>query len=86
MKILKLEEGEAGVACLEDEKIPSTDVAADMADDIEASADADSLATEGIAKWEKEIEDMVVQDVLESLKVDIKPQKARLVGSLQTKK
>ena len=78
---IEAEEGEAGVAGLEDEKIPSTDVAAGMADDIEASADVDSLATEGIAKWEKEIEDMVVQDVLESLKVDIKPKKRGWLGA-----
>ena len=78
---IEAEEGEAGLAGLEDEKIPSADVAAGMSDEIEASPDVDSLATEGIAKWEKEIEDMVVRDVLESLKVDIKPQKSGWMGT-----
>ena len=77
---IEQEEGEAGLDALDAEKVPSADVAADMSDDIAASADADSLATEGVAEWEKDIEEMIVQDVLESLKVDIKPQKRGWLG------
>lgn len=77
---IEQEEGEAGVDALDAEKIPSADVAADMADDIAASPDADSLATEGVAEWEQDIEDMIVGDILESLKVDIKPQKRGWLG------
>jgi len=77
---IEQEEGDAGIDALEAEKVPSADVAADMSDDIAASDDADSLATEDITGWEKEIEEMVVQDVLESLKVDIKPQKRGWLG------
>ena len=65
---------------MEAEKVPSEDVAADMSDDIVSSADADSLTTEGVAEWEQDIENMIVQDVLESLKVDIKPQKRGWLG------
>ena len=58
---IEQEEGEAGLDALDAEKVPSADVAADMSDDIAASADADSLATEGVAEWEKDIEEFIDQ-------------------------
>ena len=77
---LDLDAIEKAVAEIEDseldgDKVEHEELAASMDDDIMASADADSLATETLSQLEEELEDMFVDSIMESLKVDIKPQK-----------
>jgi hypothetical protein len=74
------EEGIAATDALQSDKVDHDDIAADMSDDIQASADADSLATETLTQLEEEMEEVFVDEIMESLKVDIKPQKRGWMG------
>ena len=70
---------------MDSEKVDHEEVAGAMMDDIQASADADSLATETLQQLEEQVfEDIMssldVDDLLESLKVDMQPQKRGWMG------
>ena len=80
IKEIEEEEGIAATDALQSDKVDHDDIAADMSDDIQASADADSLATETLTQLEEEMENMFVDEIMESLKVDIKPQKRGWMG------
>ena len=64
----------------EDDKIDRENMGAEMEDDIMASPDADSLATETFDQLEEEIANTFADDLIESLKVDMKPQKRGFMG------
>ena len=74
------EEGINASDALEDEKIDRDDLGQEMSDDIMASPDADSLATETFDQLEEEIANAFADDLFESLKVDMKPQKRGFMG------
>ena len=74
------EEGIDASEELEDDKIDREDMGAEMEDDIIASPDADSLATETFDQLEEEIANAFADDLFESLKVDMKPQKRGFMG------
>ncbi len=74
------EEGIDASEELEDDKIDREEMGTDMEDDIVASPDADSLATETFDQLEEEIANAFADDILESLKVDMKPQKRGFMG------
>lgn len=80
IKEIEEEEGIAATDALQSDKVDHDDIAADMSDDIQASADVDSLATETLTQLEEEMENMFVDEIMESLKVDIKPQKRGWMG------
>lgn len=80
IKEIEEEEGIAATDALEMDKVDHEDLAASMTDDIQASADVESLATETLAEIEQELEEEIFNDVMESLKVDIKPQKRGFMG------
>ena len=82
---IEAEEGIAASDALDSEKVDHEEVAGAMMDDIQASADADSLATETLQQLEEQVfEDIMssldVDDLLESLKVDMQPQKRGWMG------
>jgi len=74
------EEGIDASEELEDDKIDREEMGVEMEDDIVASPDADSLATETFDQLEEEIANAFADDILESLKVDMKPQKRGFMG------
>ena len=74
------EEGIAATDALQADKQDHDDVAADLSDEIATSADADSLATETLSQLEEELENVFVDEIMESLKVDMKPQKRGFMG------
>jgi len=83
---IEAEEGIDASVALESEKIPHDDLARSMSDEVQASADADSLATETLSQLEEEIFNNVLSDldidgIAEALKVDIKPQKSGWMGT-----
>ena len=80
IKEIEEEEGISATDALQSDKVDHDDIAADMSDDIQASADVDSLATETLTQLEEEMENMFVDEIMESLKVDIKPQKRGWMG------
>ena len=80
IKEIEEEEGIAASDALEFDKVEHEELAASMDDDIQASADADSLATETLAQLEEELEEAYVEDIMEALKVDMKPQKRGFMG------
>lgn len=81
IKEIEEEEGIAASDALDSDKVDHEELAAGMDDEIQASADADSLATETLAQLEEEMEDAIYDDIMESLKVDIKPQKSGWMGT-----
>ena len=80
IKEIEAEEGIAATDALEMDKVDHEDVAASMSDNIQASADAQSLATETLSEMEEEIEEEIFNDIMETLKVDMKPQKRGFMG------
>ena len=80
IKEIEEEEGISASDALQADKQDHDDLAADMSDNIDASADVDSLATETLAQLEEELEEVFVDEIMESLKVDIKPQKRGFMG------
>ena len=81
IKEIEEEEGIEATDALQADKVDHDDLAAGMSDEIQASADADSLATETLTQLEEELENMFVDEIMESLKVDIKPQKSGYMGT-----
>ena len=77
---IEAEEGIQATDALEGDKLDREEVAVDMADEIEASPDADSLATETLGQLEEDLENLFVDEIMESLKVDMKPQKRGFMG------
>lgn len=80
IKEIEEEEGIAATDALQADKQDHDDVAADLSDEITTSADADSLATETLSQLEEELENVFVDEIMESLKVDMKPQKRGFMG------
>ena len=80
IKEIQEEEGISASDALEFDKVDHEELAASMDDQIQASADVDSLATETLAQLEEELENAFVDDIMESLKVDMKPQKRGFMG------
>jgi hypothetical protein len=80
---IEAEEGIHATDALEGDKLDRDEVAAGMSDSIQASSDADSLATETFLtqELEEEIENMFIDEIMESLEVDIKPQKSGWMGT-----
>jgi len=83
---IEKEEGVSATDALQDQKIPHEELADTMGDEIRASSDADSLATETLAQLEEQVfddimESLDVNELLEALKVDIKPQKRGWMGA-----
>jgi hypothetical protein len=74
------EEGIEATDALQSDKVDHDDLAAGLEDEIQSSADADSLATETLAQLEEELENVFVDEIMESLKVDINPQKRGFMG------
>ena len=70
----KIEEIEEEQGITPGPEVDRDDMALDMQDDIEASADADSLTTE-------DIEGLIEKEIFEALKVDIKPTKRGWLGA-----
>tara|TARA_Y100001973_G_scaffold97307_1_gene153188 strand:- start:457 stop:1539 length:1083 start_codon:yes stop_codon:yes gene_type:complete len=81
IKEIEEEEGIEATDALQSDKMDHDDLAAGMEDQIQASPDADSLATETLTQLEEELENMFVDEIMESLKVDIKPQKSGWAGA-----
>ena len=80
IKEIEEEEGIDASDALQGDKMDHDDVAASMSDDIQSSPDAESLATETLAQLEEELEIELVDEIMESLKVDMKPQKRGFMG------
>ena len=80
IKEIEEEEGISATDALQADKQDHDDLAADLSDEITASADADSLATETLSQLEEELENVFVDEIMESLKVDMKPQKRGFMG------
>ena len=80
IKEIEAEEGIAASDALEFDKVDHEELATSLDDEIQASPDADSLATETLAQLEEELEDALVDDIMEALKVDMKPQKRGFMG------
>jgi len=80
IKEIEAEEGIAATDALEFDKVDHEELATSLDDEIQASPDADSLATETLAQLEEELEDAFVDDIMEALKVDMKPQKRGFMG------
>jgi len=80
IKEIEEEEGISASDSLQADKQDHDDLAAGMSDEIGASADAESLATETLTQLEEELEEIFVDEIMESLKVDIKPQKSGWMG------
>lgn len=80
IKEIEEEEGIAASDALEFDKVDHEELAASMDDQIQSSPDVDSLATETLAQLEEELEDAFVDDIMEALKVDMKPQKRGFMG------
>jgi hypothetical protein len=74
------EEGIEATDALQSDKVDHDDLAAGLEDEIQSSADADSLAKETLAQLEEELENVFVDEIMESLKVDINPQKRGFMG------
>jgi len=81
IKEIEEEEGISASDSLQADKQDHDDLATGMSDEISASADADSLATETLTQLEEELEEIFVDEIMESLKVDIKPQKSGWMGT-----
>jgi len=81
IKEIEDEEGIEATDVLQADKVDHDDLAAGMSDEIQASADASSLATETLTQLEEEMEELFVDEIMESLKVDIKPQKSGWMGT-----
>jgi len=77
---IEAEEGIAAGDALEFDKVDHEELASSMEDEIQSSPDAESLATETLAQLEEELEDVFVDDIMEALKVDMKPQKRGFMG------
>jgi len=80
IKEIEEEEGISASDSLQADKQDHDDLAAGMSDEIGASADAESLATETLTQLEEELEEIFVDEIMESLKVDMKPQKRGWMG------
>jgi hypothetical protein len=80
IKEIEAEEGIAASDALEFDKVDHEELASSMEDEIQSSPDAESLATETLAQLEEELEDVFVDDIMEALKVDMKPQKRGFMG------
>lgn len=80
IKEIEKEEGIDASDALEFDKVDHEELATSLGDEIQASPDADSLATETLAQLEEDLEDGFVEDIMESLKVDMKPQKRGFMG------
>ena len=74
------EEGISASDALEFDKVEHEELAASLDDEIQGSDDAASLATETLSQLEEEMEEMFVDEIMESLKVDMKPQKRGFMG------
>jgi hypothetical protein len=77
---IEAEEGIAAGDALEFDKVDHEELASSMEDEIQSSPDAESLATETLAQLEEELEGVFVDDIMEALKVDMKPQKRGFMG------
>ena len=80
IKEIEAEEGIDASDALEFDKVDHEELATSLDDEIQASPDVDSLATETLAQLEEELEDAFVDDIMEALKVDMKPQKRGFMG------